>query len=417
MKKQLVAYAIALMSVAGFAQKNELKAVEKAIKKNDFTAALSALEPLDAMEVSMDAKYKANYYYLKGQALAGGNNFKEGADVFNKLFAFEKETGKAKYSKLAQPMLNSIIEKVSNEAAKNYNEDKDYKKASENFYLTYKMYPQDTTTLYNAAISASLAKEYDTALKLYNELKTIGYTGIATQYLAVNKGTNQIENLGAKTQRDLLVKTGQYTNPQDKVSESKQTEIVKSISYIYVNQGKPELAIAALEEARKTSPKDINLILNQAQMYSELDRMDKFEELMVEAVELDPTNPDLFFNLGVVNANQNKIKEAIGFYKKAIELKPDYINAYLNTAFALLSEEKEIIEEMNNNLSNFKKYDELELKQKELYKKALPYLEKADGIKRSSETVKSLLNIYDRLEMVDKADALRPIYKKLLAEQ
>ena len=145
--------------------------------------------------------------------------------------------------------------------------------------------------------------------------------------------------------------------------------------------------------------------------------MDKFEELMVEAVELDPTNPDLFFNLGVVNANQNKIKEAIGFYKKAIELKPDYINAYLNTAFALLSEEKEIIEEMNNNLSNFKKYDELELKQKELYKKALPYLEKADGIKRSAETVKSLLNIYDRLEMVDKADALRPIYKKLLAEQ
>ena len=148
MKKQLVAYAIALMSVAGFAQKNELKAVEKAIKKNDFTAALSALEPLDAMEVSMDAKYKAKYYYLKGQALAGGNNFKEGADVFNKLFAYEKETGKAKYSKLAQPMLNSIIEKVSNEAAKNYNEDKDYKKASENFYLTYKLYPQDTTTLY-----------------------------------------------------------------------------------------------------------------------------------------------------------------------------------------------------------------------------------------------------------------------------
>ena len=47
---------------------------------------------------------------------------------------------------------------------------------------------------------------------------------------------------------------------------------------------------------------------------------------------------------------------------------------------------------MNKNLNNFKKYDELEVQQKNLYKKALPYLEKADGIKRSLETVKSLLN-------------------------
>jgi hypothetical protein len=43
----------------------------------------------------------------------------------------------------------------------------------------------------------------------------------------------------------------------------------------------------------------------------------------------------------------------------------------------------------------------------------LPYLEKADEIKRSIETVKSLLNIYDILRMNEKADVLRPIYKKM----
>jgi tetratricopeptide (TPR) repeat protein len=121
----------------------------------------------------------------------------------------------------------------------------------------------------------------------------------------------------------------------------------------------------------------------------------------------------LFFNLGVVNANEKKTEEAIQYYKKAIELKPDYGDAYMNLAIAILSGEQEIVVEMNKNLSNIKKYDALEGQQKDLYRKALPYLEKADEIKRSLDTVKSLLNIYDILRMNDKADVLRPIYKKM----
>ena len=141
--------------------------------------------------------------------------------------------------------------------------------------------------------------------------------------------------------------------------------------------------------------------------------MDKFGALMEEAIALDPTNPTLFYNLGVVNAGENKTEEAISYYKKAIELKPDYGDAYMNLAVAILSGEQAIVEEMNKNLSNFKKYDELEKQQKELYKKALPYLEKADGIKRSEDSVRTLLNLYDVLEMSDKAGVLRPIYKKM----
>jgi len=416
MKKQIIALSIGLMTIGAFAQKAELKTAEKAIKKSEFVAALTAINSVDSMLETMDAKYKAKYYYLKGQALAGQDKYSEGANAFNKLFAYEIEIGKAKYTKLAQPILNSMIEKVSNKAVKFYNEDKNYKLASENFYLTYQLYPKDTSTLYNAAVSASIAKEYDTALKYYGQLKDIGYSGATTQYFATNIESGEEENLGSKMQRDLMVKAGGYNNSLDKSTESKQIEIIENIGYIYVNQGKPELAITALEEARKASPKNINLLLNQAQMYIKLDKMDKFGELMVEAVKIDPTNPNLFFNLGVVNANQNKTEEAIGFYKKAIELKPDYGDAYMNLALALLGGEKEIVEEMNKNLSNFNKYDELQEKQKALYKKALPYLMKADSIKRSKGTVRTLLNIYDTLEMEKEADALRPIYKEMRAQ-
>ena len=128
---------------------------------------------------------------------------------------------------------------------------------------------------------------------------------------------------------------------------------------------------------------------------------------------MDPTNPNLFFNLGVVNYNQKKNKIAEGYYKKAIELDPEYRDAYLNLAYSILNERVAIIEEMNANLNDFKKYDELEEKQREVCRTAMPYLEKADQIKRSIDTVKTLLNIYDTLEMDEKSKEYRALYNEM----
>ena len=71
-----------------------------------------------------------------------------------------------------------------------------------------------------------------------------------------------------------------------------------------------EEAIAALQEARKSNPNDVNLILVEADLYVKLDRMDKFGELMELAVKQKPNDPTLYYNLGVVNMNQKKKEEA-----------------------------------------------------------------------------------------------------------
>ena len=412
MKNQVLALSLGLMSVMAFGQRKELRTAEKAIDKSEFASALTAINSVNAMLETMDSKYKANYYFLKAQAQAGQNNYAAAADSFNDLFEYEKEIEKERYSDDAKPMLDALVQKVSNKAIEQYNTN-DYKNAKDSFYLTYKLSPKDTSFLFNAAISASLSKDYDASLKYYRELKKIGYTGVSTEYLAVNDETGEVENLGSKSNRDAMVRIGQYTTPTEKVLESKYAEIVKNIGYILVNQGKTEEAIIALQEARSANPKDVNLILNEAQLYIKLDQMDKFGALMKEAVKLDPTNPTLFFNLGVVNAGEGKMDAAVKYYKKAIELKPDYGDAYMNLAVTMLTEEKALVEEMNKNLSNFDKYDALQEKQRVLYKTALPFLLKADGIKRTKGTVRSLLNIYDTLRMEKEADILRPIYKEM----
>ncbi|TVZ55664.1 tetratricopeptide repeat protein [Lutibacter sp. Hel_I_33_5] len=413
MKKQILALSLGLMTIGAFAQKNELKAASKALKKSDFSTALAAINSAEGLIGNMDAKQKALFYFTKGQVFAGKKDFKMAAEAFNMLMKHEKETGKAKYTAKAKPLLNKLVDDSSTKAANLYSKDKNYKAASESFYLTYLLSPKDTSHLYNAAISASQAEEYEASLKYFSELKKINYKGIVKEYLATNKETGKVENLGSKPQRDLMVKSGSYTNPENKTSESKQATIVKQIGLVYIKLGKTEEAIAAVQEARKSDPKDLDLLLTEADLYIKLKRMDKFGELMKEATELDPTNPTLFYNLGVVSMNQKRVDDAKKYYKKAIELKPDYRDAYMNLAVAVLDKEKSIIEEMNNNLDNFKKYDALELEQKAVHKEAIPYLEKADELERDIDTVRTLLNLYDTLEMEEKADKFRALYKSM----
>ena len=76
---------------------------------------------------------------------------------------------------------------------------------------------------------------------------------------------------------------------------------------------------------------------------------------MNEATEVDPTNPDLFYNIGVINMEQGNPAEARTAYQKAIDLSPNYINAYLNLSTSFVNEGNALIDEMNKLGSSRKK--------------------------------------------------------------
>src|SRR5690606_27696165 len=69
MKKQIIIALAISISAFSFAQKKELKAVEKAIKGNNYAEAKSALKQAESLMSAMDEKAKAQYYYLHAQAL------------------------------------------------------------------------------------------------------------------------------------------------------------------------------------------------------------------------------------------------------------------------------------------------------------------------------------------------------------
>ncbi|CAI8415085.1 MAG: Beta-barrel assembly-enhancing protease [Flavobacterium sp. SCGC AAA160-P02] len=412
MKTKIKLLLIALITTSAFSQKNELKIAEKAIKSQDYTKAITAITDAESLITNMDNKSIVKFYFLKAQAYNGKKDFQTAANALDELLKIENQTGKKKYSNQAITIKNEMVQELYQTAISQYRA-KDYKNASSNFYIIYKLSPQDTTSVYNAATSSTLAKEYDLSLKYYRELQRIKYTGISTVYYATNKTTDVKENLGTKENRDLQVKIGLYKDPVDEKTKSKTGDIIKNIADILRVQGKTEEALKAVEEARNIYPNDINLILTQGELYLQLKQMDKFAESMELAIKLDPTDPRLFFNLGVISFNRGNIEEAKKNYLKAIELKEDYAAAYINLASVILDKEKAIIDEMNENLSDFDKYDQLLLEQKEVYKEALPYLEKADKYNRTINTVQNLMNLYQTLEMEEKANTYTNLYRDL----
>jgi tetratricopeptide (TPR) repeat protein len=415
MKKLMTLMLLVAITSMSFAQKNEIKAIEKALKNSNFADATSAVKVADALIGSMDDKSKAKFYFLKAKALfAEGKgtdaNIDTAIESLDKLQALETEMGKLKYTSEAGVMKTSMINAFltkANDAFKT----KDYTIAAKRFEKVYKMSPQDTLYLYYAASSAVTAKDYDTALGYYVQLRNLKYTGIKTNYYATNKESGEEELFNNKQTRDFSVKAKQHISPREEKTKSTAAEVIKNIALIYVSQGENEKAIGAMADARVENPEDLGLLLSEANVHLKMGNRDKFKSLMEEAIQKDPNNAELLYNLGVLTAEGGNAEESKKYYEKAIEIDPNYVDAYNNLAVSILAGEAALVEKMNNlgtSSADNRKYDELKAKRGELYAEAVPYLEKALSLKASNlDAARTLMNIYSVLGETDKFKAMR----------
>lgn len=424
MRKQLIILSAFFISMTVFAQKDELKTAEKAIKSNDFATAISAINQAEGLIANADEKTKANFYYLKGLALY--QNGAPQADIdkvgtaFNKLISYEKEIGKTKYTNEIGGLLNKLIVTVADNASNDYSkametkEDQDFLKAAKEFQQVYALSPRDTSYLDNAALVYYFAKDYDKSIKIYEQLLDLNYTGITTIYVATDKETKEDIVFGDKKSMDLQVKLGLAENPREEKKESRREMIFKNLAQNYSDKGNNEKALEIISKGRVEFPNSYSLLIDEANIYYKSGDNAKFKERLEEAIRLNPTEPTLYYNVGVMNMDQQNIDEAIKFFKKAIELKPDYADAYNNIGAAIIEKTKPIIEEMNKSLSDFKKYDKLQAQQFEIYKEALPYYEKAFSYNKTNiNTAQTLMGLYENLEMTDKLNEVRAVYDEL----
>ena len=418
MRKPLLMAAALLISAVAFGQKKELKEIEKQIRKGDLTSAQSGL---NAIKGSVEGtEFAPQFYFLEAQAnIELTKKNKSLASLQNATAAFAKvkqlEGGKGKYTNQLQSLADEAINFAVGQAQEKYKA-KDYKNASVAFEQVYRLIARDTVFLYNAAVVAVEGKDYDKAVKLYSELKDLGYDGAETLYIATNKQTKQDETFSDKNQAELMVKAGTHEKARVEKTPSKRADIIKNIAFIYVEQKKVDEAIKAFEDAKKAYPKDANIILAEANVYLQLDNKEKFKQLMQEAAQLDPNNADLHYNIGVINMQQGNILEARKGFEQALKIKPNYADAALNISTTYINEGNGLIEQMNklgNSKADIAKFEALRDQKDGLFKKGAEVLENYTKTNGNVENIlEQLKNIYGALG--DSANFQR--VKKLLGQ-
>ena len=398
MKKQFILILALALSVCTFAQKKELKAAEKALKSNNFSEAKSIINQAEAMLSSMDDKSKAKFYYLKGKALYA-NGTGTNADVEQAILSFD-QSGSSYGTEVGE--IKKSIESTFLTKANEHYKSSNFAEASKGFDMLYKIVPTDTTYLYYAAASAVSGQDYESALVHYNTLKELGYTGIQTQYLATNAETGEEEMMDEKT-RDLFVRAGSHTKPRDQVTESKLGEITKNIALILSAQDKPEEALAAIKDARSANPDNVDLIINEANMYLQLKDEAKFKTLMEEAVQKQPNNASLHYNIGVMSMKNKNLVVARESFHKVLEIDPSFADAALNLSTSYIDEGNGLIEEMNSlgsSAADDKKYDELKARKSSLFQKGADLLigfMNSNPDANNMNILEQLKNIYNAL--------------------
>lgn len=396
------------------AQKDEIKALEKATKNANLAEIDAASKAAEAAVANSTDDFKAQFYFTKAKAyatlaeknVAKNQSLDTAAETLGQLMAFEKSVGKDKFTKQATEMANTIKTSLFEIGAKGF-ENKTYKVSQKAFESVYKMSKLDTVALYNASLAALNNKDYDVSLKHLNELNKMGYTGITEQFFAVNKETNKEDLFGDKITRDLMVKGGTHIKPRNGKSESKKGEIIRFIALIYNQNGDTEKAKDAFKEARKANPTDKDLYLSELRLHKEAKDFESYEKLANEALQALSNNEDLLFTLGINYSEFEKAEKSKQYLSQLLAINPNYKYANYYMGIAILGEEKAIIDQMNSlgtSAADNKKYDELKAKRDDLLKSTIPYFKtELKNVDEKADILRQLISLYTILLMDDEA--------------
>ncbi|MBU2527313.1 MAG: tetratricopeptide repeat protein [Bacteroidetes bacterium] len=420
MKKHVLAIALACTAIT-FAQKNELRDAEKAIKSGDFAAAKTALNAAQPLIEGAKDSEKESYYYLKAMAAYGSGNpqgaaVKEATEAFTAYLNFSETSGKSKYKDEITKLKEELRNKLINNASDAFNAG-NFDVASSGFNQLYQLSPTDTVFLFYSAASALNGKDYEKALEGYASLMKMNYTGIQDEFVATVVETGEEKVYPNKANRDFEVKAKLAENPVDRKTSSQRPQIVSNVALLYSMQNKLDEAVAAIQEARKLNPDEVELIKTEANLYIKKEQKDKALEVMNQAIAKQPDNSELYYVAGLLHRDLGNLEEAENNLKKSVALDPQNGDAIESIADLYINKGNAVNDEMNQ-LGNTKadniKYDELKVKKSELYGVAVSWLEKSVALRPDNiQTLEVLRNLYGSLDNMEKFKELKDKIEQL----
>lgn len=393
-------FAILLLIPSGYAQKSQIKEAQKELKAGNSEQALAILSPVEYLISNAAAEDRIHFYYVQGTALTNlanenintSKNLSKAILAFSDLILVESESNINKFSSEAVKSLRQIKDNLllgANEDQANSN----FSESSSKFYQAYLIDTKDTLQLYNAAMSYKETDDIDAALKCFEELKTIKYSGNISFFIAYNKKLLADEYFATAEERDAKIKSGTYMRPSEKI-HSKKGDIFKNLALIYVNKGFKEKALKAIVDAKNYIALDQSLAIIEANLYLETKDYETFDSLTASILELDPKNAKLASDFGLKCEKEFYYEGAEYYYKKAITMNPLFAESYINLSALLIDRSNAIdlkISNLGSSDTNKIMISELKLQKEQILKSVQPYLQKAVSIDPFNSSAKQLM--------------------------
>lgn len=263
---------------------------------------------------------------------------------------------------------------------------------------------------YNMGVDMYNARQFEKALSLFQQSKQINQSITIRSTDTLSTFNAAITALQLKNE-ELAI---QYL--QELVAANvKSPEVYSTLISLYANRKEFEKAEAVLNRAKRINPNDINILISEVNLYLAKGDLSKSKDALEKAIQKNPTNPILYFNIGA-NYDQmmakneslqdstraNYFRQAEQAYLKAIELKTDYFDAIYNLG-ALYYNEGLRLFLIAQNITDLKLYTEKEKEFLDYWQKSIPFLEKAHELDPNDlQTLVTLKALYARLNLIDK---------------
>ncbi len=393
MKKIAILLIILMTAGSTFAQNSKRTSAFNHLRHGKLDKAKDAIDAAAKHENTMnDAKtwfYRGNIYLEI--AMTDNEKYKDiDPECIDKalasyLKAQELDT-KGKFLADIIPRIIACAEQYYNKAVRYYNS-KEYNDASINFFSAFEVNKDisktniDTGALYNSAISAGLAKNYDLAKKRYamlidyNYNNPVMYTTLTDYYKLEGDSIKALE----------YIQIGRDRFPED-------FPILISETNLLLNSGETEKALDNLKQALKTDTTNASIYSAVGSMYDKIvnDTTKAIQEIDYAFIEAEKA------------------------YKKAIELNPDFFDAIYNLGALYFNRGVNNILKADVLPFGDENYDILKSIGDDYMNKSLPILEKAYELQPDDyNTLFSLKQIYSRKGNVEKYNEVSEKLKNL----
>ncbi|KFF05965.1 tetratricopeptide repeat protein [Flavobacterium reichenbachii] len=324
MKVKFIILSIVLISVGAYSQNAQIKEAQSLYDKGKSEEAIQILNKTEYLIINAPDESKSDFYFLKGNVLKdlavknidAANNFSLASQSYQDVLLYENESGKFKSSIKATAALKDMKSKLVNGAIVDFQAGK-FKESAAKSYEVYLFDKKDTLNLFNAASAAINAKDYDSSIKYYEQLKKLNYSGKGVIYYAINKKTKEEDSFISPKARESGIQLGLYEKPRTESVPSKKMEVYKNLSYSYLEKNDFIKAEASYNSILDIDPNCIDAYINLAYLKLQLKKQ------ISEKIAALGTSKSEMQEYDKLNARKDDIvKSAIPYLKKALDIEP-----------------------------------------------------------------------------------------------